>query len=196
MTRETALIAVRLSCQLVVRMGGILDYPLVVWSEQCHNRDIKEWVKGLPFVGAAIIGASQSGRRAYRKWGRSVSEFTGSESYWDDRYRRGGNSGAGSYGELAVFKAEVLNGFIADAGVETILELGCGDGNQLDLAVYPDYTGLDVSPTAIRACRKRFRGDGAKVFELVDEFSGMRSIARCLSMSSITWWKMRCTRST
>jgi SAM-dependent methyltransferase len=67
-----------------------------------------------------------------------------------------GNSGSGSYGRLAMFKAEFLNEFISKRGVATILELGCGDGAQLELANYPGYVGVDVSQTAIDVCRGRF----------------------------------------
>ena len=42
-----------------------------------------------------------------------VKSFAGSAAYWEERYRRGGNSGAGSYGKLAEFKAEVINDFVA-----------------------------------------------------------------------------------
>jgi SAM-dependent methyltransferase len=92
--------------------------------------------------------------------------FPGSTTYWDTRYRQGGTSGDGSYGELAAFKAEVLNGFIADHKIDSVLELGCGDGNQLALAAYPRYVGLDVSPEAVGRCIERFRRDPTKSFFL------------------------------
>lgn len=83
-------------------------------------------------------------------------EFSNSSQYWDDRYNVGGNSGAGSYGRLAQFKAEVLNGFVLKHGINSVVEYGSGDGAQLELANYPEYTGFDVSPQAITLCRKRF----------------------------------------
>jgi SAM-dependent methyltransferase len=85
--------------------------------------------------------------------------------YWDIRYESGGNSGAGSFGKLATFKAEFLNRFVADHGIRSVLEFGCGDGNQLSLYDFPGYVGLDVSPTAIALCRNRFRHDRTKRFE-------------------------------
>ena len=78
------------------------------------------------------------------------------------------DSGSGSYGELARFKAEVLNEFVRDNSVASVVELGCGDGNQLGLAQYPAYLGLDVSSAAIDLCRARFAGDRAKSFLLYD----------------------------
>ena len=75
-------------------------------------------------------------------------------------------SGHGSYGGFAEFKAGVLNRFVAEQRIETVLEFGCGDGNQLSLASYRDYVGLDVSETALRTCRKRFAGDRTKRFLL------------------------------
>src|SRR5689334_14993422 len=83
----------------------------------------------------------------------------GSASYWADRYQAGGNSGVGSYGVLADFKAATLNDFVAANNVGSVIEFGCGDGNQLSLANYPRYLGLDVAKGAIELCRTRFGGD-------------------------------------
>lgn len=90
---------------------------------------------------------------------RKSSSFTSSANYWEQRYRQGGNSGAGSYNRLAEFKAEVLNRFVADRGVDSIIEFGSGDGAQLDLAEYPNYTGVDISHTAVGATRRKFEGN-------------------------------------
>ena len=90
--------------------------------------------------------------------------FPGSQPHWEDRYSRGGNSGAGSYGRLADFKADFVNSFVLEHGVTSVTEFGCGDGNQLSLANYPCYVGLDSSPTAIQMCRDRFKDDASKKF--------------------------------
>lgn len=95
--------------------------------------------------------------------------FGGSKSYWEERYKDGGLSGAGSYGRLAVFKAEFLNSFVSDHDIGSVIELGCGDGNQLSLARYPHYIGVDVSREAIRICREKFSGDPTKSFFQVTE---------------------------
>lgn len=87
---------------------------------------------------------------------RQKLKFTDSESYWDQRYRLGGSSGAGSYGRLARFKAEFLNGFLNDHQITSVVEFGSGDGAQLALADYPNYVGVDVSPTAIAHCRQLY----------------------------------------
>ncbi|NQU04581.1 MAG: hypothetical protein HQ568_00700, partial [Calditrichaeota bacterium] len=65
--------------------------------------------------------------------------FPGSEDYWKQRYKSGGNSGAGSYHKFAEFKADILNSFVRDKQIRTIIEYGCGDGNQLRLSEYPSY---------------------------------------------------------
>ena len=59
--------------------------------------------------------------------------FAGSVAYWEQRYREGGCSGAGSYGKFGRFKAQVLNQFVVEHGIRTVMEFGCGDGNQLSL---------------------------------------------------------------
>lgn len=98
--------------------------------------------------------------------------FRQSGQYWDDRYRLKGNSGAGSYGRLADFKAEVINDFVKKQSIQSVMEFGCGDGNQLSLADYPRYTGFDVSAHAIELCKSRFRNDSTKDFYSVDDWSG------------------------
>jgi hypothetical protein len=65
--------------------------------------------------------------------------FPGSGKYWDNRYKKCGNSGAGSYGKLAEFKADILNKFISKNNIQSVIEFGCGDGNQLLLANYQCY---------------------------------------------------------
>jgi SAM-dependent methyltransferase len=90
--------------------------------------------------------------------------FSGSIAYWERRYSRGGTSGAGSYGEQAAHKAAFLNEFVDRHAIQSVIEFGCGDGNQLSLASYPRYLGLDVSATAIEQCLERFAADPTKSF--------------------------------
>lgn len=101
--------------------------------------------------------------------------FPGSEAYWEQRYQSGGTSGAGSYGHLAEFKAEFLNDFVAAHGIRSVIEFGCGDGNQLALARYPDYLGFDVSERALELCRERFPGDPTRRFAPVAGYAGERA---------------------
>ena len=91
-------------------------------------------------------------------------EWNGSANYWQKRYLSGDNSGAGSYNRLAEFKAEVINGFVETNRIKTIVEWGCGDGNQLTYANYPSYIGFDVAKEAIRICRVKFQNDDSKQF--------------------------------
>lgn len=86
-----------------------------------------------------------------------INEFENSPAYWDKRYRLGGNSGRGSYGEEAAYKADFINAFIREHGISKALELGCGDGNNLSLIQYPQYVGVDISQTAVEFCRKKFK---------------------------------------
>lgn len=91
-----------------------------------------------------------------------------SKIYWEERYKNHGNSGGGSYGRLAEFKAEVVNHFVKEKSIRSVVEWGCGDGNQLKLMAYEEYLGLDVSETAIQICQKCFIDDDSKRFECYD----------------------------
>ena len=95
-------------------------------------------------------------------------KINSSREYWEQRYSMGGTSGAGSYDKLAEFKAEVINSFMKNYQINSVIEFGCGDGNQLSMFDFPSYIGLDVSRTAIKLCIERFKYDKSKSFFLYD----------------------------
>jgi SAM-dependent methyltransferase len=95
--------------------------------------------------------------------------FPGSGSYWEHRYRKNGNSGIGSYGDIALYKAAIVNKFVEGKNIKKVIELGCGDGNQLKQFQFPRYIGFDVSPTAIEICKNIFNKDSTKNFFLYNE---------------------------
>lgn len=107
-------------------------------------------------------------------WGRPIASAVrfirrrrfSSSAYWEKRYAAGGHSGVGSFGEIARYKADFINSFVEREGIRTVVELGCGDGNQLALYRFPSYVGLDVSATAIALCKARFAGDPSKRFRV------------------------------
>jgi SAM-dependent methyltransferase len=127
---------------------------------------LKALVASTPVLGAVARSVARvpvvEGLR--RRFG-----FQSSSSYWEKRYSQGGNSGSGSFGRLAEFKAETLNDYVAGNGIQSVLEFGCGDGAQLALARYPRYVGIDVVEESISACRRRFAGDATKSFFLAGE---------------------------
>lgn len=94
--------------------------------------------------------------------------FPGSKRYWELRYIWRGTSGPGSYGRLAEFKAEIINSFVKNNKIDSVIDFGCGDGNQLSLFDFRQYIGLDVSEAAIRLCRERFKNDNTKSFFFYD----------------------------
>ncbi len=107
---------------------------------------------------------------------------TWSAAYWQARYLQGGNSGAGSFGRLARFKAETINQIVGANGVTSVIEFGCGDGRQLQLANYPAYVGLDVSPEAVRLCTERFLDDPSKRFMTANEDPGTADLTLSLDV--------------
>jgi len=125
---------------------------------------IQEVIKKIPCFGDLA-------RRIY--W--NLRTFAGSKNYWEERYSTGGNSGVGSYGKFGEFKAAVINEFVAKHNLRSVIEFGCGDGNQLTLAKYPTYLGFDVSETAVSKCEELFGGDANKHFRLMAEYKGERA---------------------
>jgi hypothetical protein len=45
-----------------------------------------------------------------------------SKKYWNDRYLMGGNSGSGSYNQLAQFKADIINNFIKKNLIKSLIQ--------------------------------------------------------------------------
>src|SRR5690606_41175429 len=84
--------------------------PSMIYTLSLHDAlPIFNLIKSLPLIGPTI---RQIGGR-YRR-----STFMGSQAFWEANYARGGDSGAGSYGEMADFKAEVLNRFVLEHNLQ------------------------------------------------------------------------------
>lgn len=100
--------------------------------------------------------------------------FADSARYWERRYRGGGDSGPGSSGRLADFKAHVVNDLIRTHGIRSVIEWGCGDGRQLSLLDVKTYVGVDISEAALTQCRRRFSNDSSRAFLHYDEALAQR----------------------
>ncbi len=122
---------------------------------------VKEFVKGIPVVGDLA-------KKVYN----TIRPFPGSETFWEKRYAARGNSGIGSYNKFAEFKAETLNTYVDEKNIKSVIEFGCGDGNQLMYANYPQYIGFDVSQTAVEICGEKFAEDKAKSFRSLGSYAG------------------------
>ena len=129
---------------------------------------MKDKIKRIPLIGNLV-------RKIYQTIAANnstVQPFPGSEKYWETRYAAGGNSGVGSYDKFAEFKADTINRFVVDRQIQSVIEFGCGDGNQLKLATYPRYIGFDVSETIISSCQDCFADDDCKTFKLMRDYDG------------------------
>ncbi len=115
----------------------------------------------------------------YKKGGHKKNDCLknnfNSVEYWENRYKTNGNSGAGSYNRLAEFKAEIINDFVKKNNIETIIEFGCGDGNQLSLFNFKNYIGFDVSETVLNLCKNKFKDDNTKIFKHTTEFKNEKA---------------------
>lgn len=95
-----------------------------------------------------------------------------SKEYWENRYKMNGTSGAGSYGILCDFKAKIINEFISKNDIKSVVEFGCGDGNQLKTFNCNTYTGYDVSQSVINKNIETYKLDSTKRFYLYDNYNG------------------------
>ncbi len=79
----------------------------------------------------------------------------------------------------------MINKFVRDKRVQTVIEFGSGDGAQLQLADYPSYIGVDVSRTAISATQRRFADDASKRFVHTSEITSSDRAELALSLDVI-----------
>jgi len=97
-------------------------------------------------------------------WNKIFGRDIDYKKYWNDRYSDGDTSGSGSYGVLSDFKANIINEFVSKNNIETVIDFGCGDGNQLKKTNYKKYLGLDVADSSIKICNDLFKNDKTKSF--------------------------------
>ncbi|WP_425392305.1 methyltransferase domain-containing protein [Ekhidna sp.] len=126
-------------------------------------------IKKIPILGSLISRVHD--RYKYEKRKRM---FISSSDFWKNNYKAGGHSGYGSYNELAIFKAEVINEFIDSNEYESYAEFGCGDGNQIDLIHYPSFSGYDISEECIEICKQRFKSKENMSFSTMKEYVGQQ----------------------
>jgi len=72
-------------------------------------------------------------------------------SYWDTRYKKGGNSGAGSIGQYRNQKWDIIESFVGD--VNDVIDVGCGDLSFWEGKDCVSYLGIDRSPKIININR-------------------------------------------
>lgn len=88
-------------------------------------------------------------KKIYDIWMKTIG-FRGSLHYWRVRYAREGNSGVGSFDIWAEFKSKTLNEFVRNKRIASVLDFGCGDGNQASLFDFPSYLGFDSEEAVSR----------------------------------------------
>lgn len=123
---------------------------------------VKEMIKGFPPTKAAS--------RQFWKLRNSRAPSV-SRPFWEHRYSEGGTSGPGSYGALCEFKSTATNEILLDHAVSSVIDFGCGDGNQIRGLSGVDYLGIDVSQDAVDRCHSLYADDKRKRFIVADRYA-------------------------
>ena len=102
-------------------------------------------------------------------------------NYWENRYNSGGNSGLGSYGKYAEYKAKIINEYILKLEIKSISDFGSGDGNQISLLDgYETYCGYDISEYILNKCREIYKNNSKIKF--VNKINELPKSDMCLSL--------------
>lgn len=136
---------------------------------------MKKLILNLPF--GKWIYYQYTARKAKRS-------FVDSKKYWEVRYSSGGESGAGSRGRLADFKAETVNECITQLGIGSLADFGCGDGFIAVRLQVPQYCGFDISASAVSRCERLMAAQPHKSFAVFPPPEGFMADAT-LSMDVI-----------
>jgi glycosyltransferase involved in cell wall biosynthesis len=166
--------------------GSLLD----CLSAGIRNRDgLCEDGEGGELCASYVMARGCSSRESSQWNCNEVVESSG--DHWELNYANGGNSGEGSEGVEARWKASVLNEFLERERIQSSVELGAGDGVTLSYTTkHKSYTGYDVSYTTVKNLRAKYRGAEGREFvhydggSLLEELGG-RKWEMALSMEVI-----------
>jgi len=186
------------ACQEIERLVDVVESQKHVFA----TRDDLRLDHAHPSIDRKYLDQTHKDARKYAKedrnlsrerraegiiWGYNDMDTTensfNSSKYWEIRYKNNGTSGKGSYGKLAIYKSEVINDFIKKYNIHSMIDFGCGDGNQTSLINCDNYVGYDVSKTAIEKCREKFKSDKSKTF--TDSVKGLEKADLTLSCEVI-----------
>jgi hypothetical protein len=141
---------------------------------------LKALVAATPVLGAAARSLSRI--RVVKELRGWRHRFRGSSSYWEQRYRQGGTSGAGSFRRLAEFKAETLNDFVARVSNRS---------SNLVVATARSSPAQDtrgnLGISALRATPRK-----GSILAAGCRRISVASISSSRSMSSTTWSRTKC----
>jgi len=84
--------------------------------------------------------------------------------FWEKHYQKGGESGRSSTLHFGEFKIEIINNFIKQYNIESLIDYGCGDGVLISHFNVKKYVGLDISDFIVNQCKEMFKYDNSKQF--------------------------------
>jgi SAM-dependent methyltransferase len=101
---------------------------------------------------------------------KKLDNFQAIAAYWENRYKSGGDSGFGSYGNPAKEKANYINNTLRSFEIKSVIDFGCGDGNQLGLLELGNcsYLGIDIACASIQICEKKYTDSNLNFMYVVD----------------------------
>jgi hypothetical protein len=82
-----------------------------------------------------------------------MEEKFDSKAFWIANYKKGRDSGSGSRGMLAQYKADIVNQFVKDNKIKSVCELGCGISAH-KLWKFKNFTGYDICEQVIEENKK------------------------------------------
>lgn len=132
-----------------MRTKGLLKKSLLAMA-------VLVWV----WLGAVLVWERAGGNRPLAETFTEIYR----EKTWDTSRAGTGTSGSGSTLQTSREYRAFLEGFIAEHGVRSVVDAGCGDWEFSQAVDWKGatYLGIDISPEVVDGVKQRFEKDGVR----------------------------------
>ena len=148
--------------------------PAVIHYHQEIDREGRIRLTGFPSIDQQIERANES-------IGRLWQEASPTGTFWQWRSLAEPGSDSGSEGGSNLATRDLLTGVLDAVAPASVLHVGCGDGQVTQGLPMSDYTGIDVSPEALRRAEIG-RPDGTFLRGRLADFSVRADLVICLDV--------------
>ena len=101
--------------------------------------------------------------------------FKSSKDYWEKWYKKNRDLISPEQLNSTEYKTQVVNDWLKHYNIDSVIDLGCGIGNYIDVFNGFNYMGYDVSETAIKICQNKYGNEQSKTFKVIEKIVNEKS---------------------